>query len=92
MEAFEEPPPPLPPSSATPPALPLKLACGAGLSDGPPSWASAPRLILSAQAAHSCGLHPRHGTRRMFGQPRGPLPVQGPQAGEQREQAGLQLL
>ena len=45
------------PSTATPPsALPLMLARGAAPSVAA-SQASPPCLILSAQAAHSCGLH-----------------------------------
>lgn len=46
------------------------------------SQASPPRLILSAQAAHSCGLHPQDDSRQLFTQPRRPLPGQGPGAGD----------
>lgn len=72
----------LPSSPPTPPsALPLMLARGAAPSVAA-SQASPPRLILSAQAAHSCGLHPQHDSRQLFTQPCRPLPVQGPGAGE----------
>lgn len=56
-------------------ALPLMLARGAAPSIVA-SQASLPRLILSAQAAHSCGLHPQHDSRQLFTQPRRPLPDQ----------------
>lgn len=67
IEAFED-PPPHPPSSLLPSSSPFEVSmwsCAERRASSPP------RLILSAQAAHSCGLHPRHGTRRMFGQPGG---------------------
>lgn len=67
-----------------PPSLPFDVS----LQSTAASQASPPRLILSAQAAHSCGFHPRHDSRRRFTQPCRPLPVQGSRV-RREQQRGL---
>lgn len=90
IEAFEEFWPslrahslPPPPSTTSPFSSAFDVSRRRVALSAVASQASPPRLILSAQAAHSCGLHPQHDSRQLFTQTCRPLPVQGP--GAQRE-------